>query len=605
MYFFPSQLPKGMGGMKIVVAKTAGFCMGVKRAVDLALEHTSHSNEGVQTIGPLIHNKQTLEMLRQRGVRELEAGKEYTGHSKLLIRAHGIPPDMQQLYSGKGHEVIDGTCPKVKTVHKAISRYRNQGYTIVITGDEGHAEVIGLLGYAGDKGILIDSVDDVPALPEVDKLCLVSQTTFDRILFDQIAEAVQLRFADKAELVVKKTICSATDLRQTEVASLAQQVDALIVVGGKNSANTQRLAKIAAEYGTPSQLVETEQEINWDKIADCETVGVTAGASTPNWMIKRVSEYLLYMAQTRKPGMANMVRRLVDYCSNMNVFAALGSVSVYLTSSFLQDMPFTAGGAVISFLYFLSMYLWNSMANMESLQHHGISRYRFYRQFRRLLHGISAASIVAFLLISFYISRQVGILMLFATLAGSVYHTTYLPSWVRAFFRYKNLKDVPSSRDLFVALAWATVLTALPPLISQQSFNLPVTPATFCWIFILAFLRSLIFDLRDIEGDRIMGRETLITIVGEKRARKYLQVLIVTCFFGLLLFPAIMGLKAYLKLNTVLFLFQIPVLLYIYAFVRVNPRIGQSRNVLFNLFADGLFFCAGLGAFLAWLVIGN
>ena len=132
---------------------------------------------------------------------------------------------------------------------------------------------------------------------------------------------------------------------------------------------------------------------------------------------------------------------------------------------------------------------------------------------------------------------------------------------------------------------------------------MPVAPATFCWIFILAFLRSLIFDLRDIEGDRIMGRETLITIVGEKRARKYLQFLIVICFFGLLLFPASMGFKAYLKQNTVLFLFQIPVLLYIYAFVRVNQRIGQGRNVLFNLFADGLFYCAGLGALLASIIV--
>jgi len=579
--------------------------MGVKRAVDLALEHASHTNEGVQTIGPLIHNKQTLEMLRQRGVCEIEPNKEYPAASKMLVRAHGIPPDMQNLYSDKGYEVIDGTCPKVKTVHKAISRYRSQGFTIVITGDEGHAEVIGLLGYAGGQGILIDSAKDVATLPEVEKLCLVSQTTFDRTLFDEIAEAIRVRFHDRAELVIKKTICSATDLRQTEIAALARQVDALIVVGGKNSANTQRLAKIAAEYGTPAQLVETEQEIDWEKIADCDTVGVTAGASTPNWMIKRVAEYLHFMAQTRKRGIGSILRRLVDYCSNMNVFAALGAVSVYLTSSFLQDMPFTAGGAVISFLYFLSMYLWNSMANIESMQHHGISRYRFYHQFRRLLFAISAISIVVFLLISFYLSREVGVLMLFATLAGSVYYTTYLPGWIRAFFRYKNLKDVPSSRDLFVALAWATVLTALPPLINQQPFNLPVTPATFCWIFILAFLRSLIFDLRDIEGDRIMGRETLITIVGEKRARKYLQVLIVTCFGCLLLFPASMGFKAYLKQNTVLFLFQIPVLLYIYAFVRVNPRISQGRSVLFNLFADGLFFCAGVGALIAWMVIGN
>jgi len=590
--------------MKIIVAKTAGFCMGVKRAVDLALEHTSRgSTANITTIGPLIHNKQTLDMLRQRGVCEIEPDRRYAEDSKMLIRAHGIPPQQQQEYSGKGYEIIDGTCPKVKTVHKVIERYRNQGFTIVITGDEGHAEVVGLLGYAGDQGILIDSLEDVALLPEVEKVCLVSQTTFNRKLFDEIADAIKQRYREGVELVIKKTICSATDLRQTEVAALAAQVDALIVVGGKNSANTQRLAKIAIDSGTPAQLVETEQEINWEKIADCETIGVTAGASTPNWMIKRVSDYLHFMAQTRKRNLGNVLHRILDYCSNMNVFAALGAVSAYFMSSFLQGAPFTRRGAIIAFLYFLSMYLWNSMASIESMQHHGISRYRFYHEFRRVLVAGSAISILVLLTTSFLVNKGVGILMLFATFAGSVYHTTYLPQSIRAFFRYKNLKDIPSSRDVFVALAWATVLTALPPLIHHQLLSIPVAPAVFCWIFILAFLRSLIFDLRDIEGDRIMGRETLITIVGEKRARKYLQILIVTCFFALLLFPASMGIKGYLKQNTVLFLFQIPVLLYIFAFVRINPRIGQGRTVLFNIFADGLFFCAGFGALLAKLLI--
>ena len=195
--------------------------------------------------------------------------------------------------------------------------------------------------------------------------------------------------------------------------------------------------------------------------------------------------------------------------------------------------------------------------------------------------------------------------MFFASLAGSAYHLTFMPRHIRALFRYKNLKDIPSSRDLFVALAWGTVLTAIPHLIHGTTLDMPVSLATFSWIFILAFLRSLIFDLRDIEGDRIMGRETLITIVGEKRARKALQVLIISCFFGLLLFPAFLGHGAYRKQTTVQFLFQIPVLLYILAFVKINPYIRQNRNALFSLLADGLFYLAGLGAFMASLVISG
>ena len=589
--------------MKIITAKTAGFCMGVKRAVDLALEHASRSETGVLTLGPLIHNNQTLEMLKQRGVVELTNDIGLQKKSKLLIRAHGIPPKAQQHYSGREHEIIDGTCPKVKTVHKVIERFRGQGYRIIISGDEGHPEVIGLLGYAGDAGVLIHSIEEVEQLPVYDKVCLVSQTTFDRKLFDEIAAKVKEHFAASKDVAIKKTICSATDLRQTEVAMLARQVDALIVVGGKNSANTQRLAKIARDSGTPVQLVETEREIVWEKIADCRMVGITAGASTPNWMIKRVEDYLHFMDQTRKRSLPGLIWHLLDIGANLNIFAALGAVSACYASSFLLRLPFTIGGAIVAFLYFLSMYLWNSLASIESMQHHGISRYRFYRAYRRQLIIMAGVSILTLLAISFLLKKELGYLMLFASLAGSAYHMTFMPRRIRALFRYKNLKDIPSSRDLFVALAWGTVLTALPHLLNDTALNMPVSFATFIWIFILGFLRSLIFDLRDIEGDRIMGRETLITIVGEKRARKALQVLIISCFFALLLFPAFLGHGAYRKQNTVQFLFQIPVLLYILAFVKINPNIRQNRNALFNLLADGLFYLAGLGAFLASLVI--
>ena len=576
--------------------------MGVKRAVDLSLEHAAHSN-GIHTIGPLIHNRQTLDMLKQRGVRELDEKTGLPEQAKLLIRAHGIPPQLQDRFASGGHEIIDGTCPKVKTVHKVIQRFRAQHFQIIITGDEGHPEVIGLLGYAGDAGILINSVDDVARLPEYRKVCLVSQTTFDRQLFDTIAEAVKMRFRNAEEVVVKKTICSATDLRQTEVASLAREVDALIVVGGKNSANTQRLAKIAAGCGTPTQQVETEQEIDWNAIADCKTIGITAGASTPNWMIKRVNDYVYFMDRTRKRSVPNLIWHVLDMCANMNLFVALGAVGALYASSFLLRLPFTFGGAFVAFLYFLSMYLWNSLGSIESMEHHGISRYRFYRAYRRQLWVASGACILLMLTVSFTIKRELGVLMLFASVAGSAYHMTFVPRFLRAFFRYKNLKDIPTSRDLFVALAWATVLTLIPHLISGKPFSLPVTPATFCWIFILAFLRSLIFDLRDIEGDRIMGRETLITIFGEKRARTALQIIIVSCFFGLLLFPALMGISAYRKQNTMQFLFQIPVLLYIFGFVKVNPLIRKNRNALFNLFADALFYLAAVGAYLASLLI--
>lgn len=588
--------------MKIIQAKTAGFCMGVKRAVDLSLENAAKSDDGLLTLGPLIHNNQTIEMLKQRGIRTLNENEKLQSKTTLLIRAHGIPPQLQQRYAEQGHQIIDGTCPKVKTVHKVISRYKEMGYTIIITGDEGHAEVIGLLGYAGGDGYLIQSVEDLEKLPEFKKICLVSQTTFDRSEFDRISARLQQKFSN-AEIVIKKTICSATDLRQSETEQLAKQVDALIVVGGKNSANTQRLAKIAQNCGTPTQAVETEEEINWDAIANCRTIGITAGASTPIWMINRVTDYIQFMDRTRKRSIHNLFWHLFDILANLNIFVSFGAVAVYFASCYLQELSFSPLGALLTFLYFLSSYLWNSLASIETTQHHGISRYTFYCAHRKLLFTVSAASILSLLVISFIHNYKLFYLLLFASLAGSAYHITIVPEKMRKLIRYRSLKDIPTSRDLFVALAWATVITFVPQILHGVWKLQPLNIATFIWIFILAFFRSLVFDLRDIEGDRIMGRETLITIIGEKRARRMTFLMICCCIAGLLLFPLLIGPTTYRHQNTIKFLFQIPALFYILTIIKWNPQFNPNHSSLFNIIADGLFFLGAIGAWAASLIV--
>lgn len=581
--------------MRIIVAKTAGFCFGVKRAVDLALEHSSKSSHEIFTLGPLIHNNQTIEMLKQRKVLPLDEQNTPDKPSTLLIRAHGVPPDTQKKYSDQGHEIIDGTCPKVKTVHKVIERYRAQGYTIVITGDEGHAEVIGLLGYAGDAGHLIQTESDVDKLPDFDKVCLVSQTTFDRNLFEQISLKIKNRFGDE-RVVVKKTICAATDQRQGEIENLAQQVDALLVVGSKTSANTKRLAQIAMDKGIPTQLVETENDIKWEPLSKCKTIGISAGASTPNWMIKRVTDYVQFLEQTQRKGIQNIFLNLLDNAANLNVFVSIGAIALYYVSCFIQSLPFSPIGAATAFAYFMSMYLWNSLANTENTQHLGLSRYQFYKAHKKTLYITVGISTLIVLCLSAAQGTHLLYLMLIAVVAGTAYHFTTVPKFLRKFIKYKNVKDIPTSRDFFIALAWGTVLTWIPQAIRGYLTIEPITIAVFTWIFILAYLRSLIFDLRDIEGDRIMGRETLITIVGEKRARKAIYLIIIICAILLLISPAMFGLNTYKRLGTTQFLCQIPVLLYAILFLRYNPKLKSRRTSLFSLLADGFFYIAAGGA---------
>ena len=579
--------------------------MGVKRAVDQALELSNDKSSATYTLGPLIHNKQTIEMLNLRGVDALDEKDLPNLPSTILIRAHGVPPQVMNHYKTAGYKIVDGTCPKVKTVHKVIEKYRDQGFKIVITGDEGHAEVIGLMGYADDCGHLIQTLDDVEMLPQFEKICLVSQTTFDRYLFDTIADKIKEKFSG-SEIVVKKTICSATDQRQEETMQLAQSVDALIVVGGKNSANTQRLAKIAQECGAISQAVETENDIEWDLLAKCKTVGVTAGASTPNWMIKRVCDHLQFMSQTKSKSFSNSIMRLFDIIVNLNLFVATGAAGAYYVSCVLQNIPFTVSGAGITLFYFISVYLWNSLANRENTLHHDISKYRFYNKYPRTLLFMSGASTLTLLIGTFLINRPAFYLMLFASIAGFAYHVTIIPEKLQKLFPYKSMKDIPSSRDLFVALAWATILTFLPQTIQQGTLIIdPASIATFSLIFILSFLRSLIFDLRDIEGDRIMGRETLITIIGEKLARKAIFLIIWTCIALLLISPMVLGLTAHSHTKTMRFMFLVPVLFYAAVFVRFNVKISSNHSALFSLLADGFFYLAALGAFISTILINK
>jgi (E)-4-hydroxy-3-methyl-but-2-enyl pyrophosphate reductase len=585
--------------MKIIVAQTAGFCMGVKRAVDLALDHSARATKDVYTLGPLIHNNQTLEMLKGRGVTTLDESKPIPPGTAILIRAHGVPYEVQTSFRDKGHVIVDGTCPKVKTVHHVIKKYRSMGFAIVITGDEGHAEVIGLQGYAGDQGYLIQTADEVDRLPHFDKICLVSQTTFDMITFDKVAERIRKRYAS-SEIIIKKTICLATNQRQSETRELSGRVDAMIVVGGKNSANTMRLARIASEVCRgPVQHVETENEIDWKKIVNCKSVGITAGASTPNWMINRVVDHLKFLDQTKKKGIANTVFSLFDFGANLNIFVSTGAIFLYYASCVLQGLQAQISGAVILFLYFFSMYLWNSLASTENTRHLDLSRYKFYHVRKKALYSVTTITIISILVISSFQNKYLFYLVFFSIAIGSIYHLTIIPKFLLGIMHYKSLKDVPASRDLFVALSWAILITFIPQVMSG---GLTITLSTwFCFslIFVLAFIRSLIFDLRDIEGDRIMGRETLITIIGEAKMKKAIQIIIASAIVLLFACSLILPKTSLpFSMGNDSFRMQTIPLFYLFFFMLWNRKNRANRSVFFNLLADAQFFLSGLCAWL-------
>lgn len=276
---------------RILVAKSAGFCWGVQRAFTKVLDIASNHPERrpVYTYGPLIHNPQAVRMLEQQGIGVLE---EIPGtlEGTVVIRTHGVPPAERKKLEESGAILCDATCPDVGIIQGTVRKHLRLGFSIVIIGDREHPEMKALLGFAEKNGACVNSSEEVAALPaDLGKVCVVSQSTQQREKFDALVAQLKRRYPD---CVVFDTICRSTDMRQQEVRELAGEVDAMVVVGGRNSSNTNRLAEISREMGTPTFLIETDEEIDPQEFARVGAIGVTAGASTPRWVIERVVERL-------------------------------------------------------------------------------------------------------------------------------------------------------------------------------------------------------------------------------------------------------------------------------------------------------------------------
>lgn len=274
--------------MKIIIARTAGFCWGVKRAMDKVLELRDDTNESISTFGPLIHNPQILNKLEGLGIK---AAKDIDNLDSevVVIRTHGIPPSERKAIKDLGCRMVDTTCPDVAKIHSRIKRSVSQGQDVIIAGHHGHPEIKGILGYAGDHGFLVETPEDIKDLPKLDNVGLVAQSTFNKRVFQDIADAVKERFP---EAEVHNTICDATHNRQVEAKELSNKVEIMFVIGGKTSSNTKRLAEVCSDNGVETYHIETEAEINPETILNRETIGITAGASTPDWIITDVVNFI-------------------------------------------------------------------------------------------------------------------------------------------------------------------------------------------------------------------------------------------------------------------------------------------------------------------------
>lgn len=274
--------------MKVDVAKSAGFCWGVRRAVEIAHKTAEKFGTRVFTDGPLIHNRAMMQKLEESGVSVCKDPATLPENSVLIIRAHGIPPKRQKFLESLPIQLVDATCLDVRRIHDVISKYAEQGYFCIILGDKAHAEVIGLMGYAISGETVVSTAAEVAEVDNQGKpVCLVAQSTQAQALFNEVASAVKSRFGEDA--VIENTICRATQARQGELKSLAAEADAFVIVGSPESANTQRLALLAKEL-LPTHVVDSVEQLDAIALKNYKHIAISAGASTPDFTIKAVEE---------------------------------------------------------------------------------------------------------------------------------------------------------------------------------------------------------------------------------------------------------------------------------------------------------------------------
>ena len=278
--------------MEVLLAKIAGFCFGVKRAVEKVYEQIQKEQK-IYTYGPIIHNEEVVKDLEKHGVQVIE-GEDALKELKegaVVIRSHGVPKRIYELIEKNGLDCIDATCPFVKRIHNIVEKESSEGKKIVIIGNPGHPEVEGIMGWSQTPAEVIESRQEAESLvvDEQAPLCVVSQTTFNYNKFQELVEIFQKRGYN---VNVVNTICNATEERQTEAGEIAAKVDAMIVIGGKHSSNTQKLYEICREKCAATFFIQTLEDLHLELPKTAALVGITAGASTPNNIIEEVQNYV-------------------------------------------------------------------------------------------------------------------------------------------------------------------------------------------------------------------------------------------------------------------------------------------------------------------------
>ncbi len=576
--------------MKIKLARTSGFCYGVRRAVNLTFDEAFHC-DNLYTLGELIHNPQVLEILKIRGVNIAKKVADIPAGASVVIRSHGVTPAVKARLRARGFNIIDATCPKVARVQQLAERASGKDRHVIIFGDRDHSEVQGIAAHAGKKASVINNLKGLRrALTRIgkkQKITLLAQTTQNLAVWEKLkAELCRIR----TDTEVYETICGATDERQKEVKKLAGQVEAMVVVGGRGSGNTRRLAEVAREQGIPAFHIETEAELPRKELRRFSMVGVAAGASTPSWMIRRVLHALEQIGEERQ-SFVSFLTSVWRFIVRSNILVAFAAAQLLYAASRLQGIEPELYYQWIVAAYIFGMHLLNHFTDRFSTEIKYPARVGFYARYRRFLLTLGIIGMASSLVVSYFLGTIPFVFIFAMSFLGLVYRVEIFG---KRRLGARRMMDIPGSKDLFLGFAWTAVIAILIVPASSSVFT-PGTGIAALFVFSLAFTRSLVYSIRDVQGDRMVGRETIPVLIGESKTRRLGAVVLFAAGAGLVV-SFIMGWCSPLAL------FLIFNLAYAFVTLWLTRSNGVHSDVLFETIVEGNLILSQVLAYGVYLV---
>ena len=480
------------------VAKSAGFCPGVKKAIDKALGLEAAGKKPIYTLGPLIHNKQVTDALASKNITSIDSlSKVKNKNATLVIRAHGITPQFRKELEQSGMELCDATCPLVKHAQDIIEKYAVEGYDTVIIGDADHAEVIGLLGYADGRGCVAANAEEAAGLPPFKKVNIVAQTTQQESVFMEAAQAI----ADKAETyIISNTICQPTRQRQSETMEFAKNADLAIVVGGKHSANTARLAEVCRELSKKTLLVEDESELLGTDMKTPKNIFITAGASTPGWVIENVFKMVTAAREKFYYTPQIIAKKAWSFILKSPVYTSVAAMCLTYAAMKLQSISVNPLLMFLTLAFIFSLTGLNRAPIKASSDANTKLEIVIY-----LLFG--AAGLAA----AFTGGKNIFALALFFWLLGIMYPFSY-------YLKIKKLTSMPGAKDTVTALGWAFVCVFVPAYMQNTIFTYEHYLAV-SYVTLLVFIRSVLLSIGEANKDMIIGKESFYKAHGLRVTR--------------------------------------------------------------------------------------